>query len=357
MDNGIFRSPLLHLRLSELYMPQYWTTTPYRHLNVNADHQLVVTDDFLRTYLERPELAVIAESCAAERALHQRLLDNPRASISEAEITQMQDEDIQVNYGVWLRYREKLLKASSLESFYMSLFEGGGVDVPPLFVDQLTQLFLQHILGEEALPLELRMAELFFRPQLISIQEGGVVMAADAQTIERNAKADEFGNIVDLLKQNTVYSKSVDLDVLHEANADSYWERNEQHDFAVQLNHSQAAARSLCSVLQKWIKHFLGVEVKIKPLKEVSDSQWVWHVGLDASATEILNALYNAEHVDDATLARLLCLFRLEFMRTSDARPELAGQYVYMAIAMNGKNELKLKPQNLLFNLPLARVS
>ena len=336
-------------------MPQYWTSTPYHHLGVNAHHQLVVTDDFLRTYLHSPELALIAESCAAERALHQRLLDNPRASISEAEIAQMQDEDIQVNYGVWLRYREKLLKAASLESFYMSLFEGGGVDVPPLLISQLTQLFLRHILGEDPAPLELRMSELFFRTQLISIQEGGVVMAADAQTIERNAKSDEFGNIVDLLKKNTLNSKSVDLDVLHEANADSYWGRTEQYDFAVQLNYSQTAARSFCSVLQKWIKHFLGVDVKIKPLREVSDSQWVWHVGLDASATEILNALYKQESVDESVLARLLCLFRLEFIHSSDALPELAGKNVYLAIAMNDKKELKLKPQNLLFNLPLAR--
>lgn len=338
-------------------MPSYWMNTPYRHLSVNADHQLVVTDDFLRSYLDRPELALIPESCAAERTLHARLLENPKAPISEAEIAQMQDEDIQVNYGVWLRYREKLLKASSLENFYMGLFQGGGVDVPPLFIAQLTQLFLQHILGEDVPPLELRMAELFFRTQLISIQEGGVVMAADAETIERNAKADEFGNIVDLLKQASPKLKSIDLDVLHEENADLYWERNDAYDFAVQLNYSQASARSLCSVLQKWIKHFLGVDVKIKPLKEVSDSQWVWHVGLDASATEILNALYNKDLIDEASLARLLCLFRLEFMNSSDARAELAGKNVYMAIAMNEKKELKLKPQNLLFNLPLARVS
>ena len=112
-------------------MPSYWSSSPYRHLRVSPDNQLIVTDDFLRTYLERPELALIPDSCAAEQALHQRLLENPRAEISEAEIAQMQDADIQINYGIWLRYRTKLLMAPSLESFYMSLFEGEGVDVPP----------------------------------------------------------------------------------------------------------------------------------------------------------------------------------------------------------------------------------
>lgn len=110
-------------------------------------------------------------------------------------------------------------------------------------------------------------------------------------------------------------------------------------------------------MLQKWIHHFLGVDVKIKPLKEVSDPNWVWHVGLDAASTEILNALYNKESVDEPDMARLLCLFRLEFINSTDTRPEFSGRNVYMAIAMNEKNELKLKPQNLLFNLPLAKSS
>ena len=338
-------------------MPAYWSHSPYRLLQISPDRQLLVTDDFLRSYLDRPELALIPESCAAERNVHQRLMDNPRAEISEADIAQMQDADIQVNYGIWLRYRTKLLKAPSLEAFYMSLFEGAGVDVPPLFISQLTQVFIQHILGEDAAPLDVRMAELFFRTQVISIQEGGVVMAADAETIERSAKADEFGSIVDLLKQGTMASQSVDLDVLHEENASDYWSRDEGYDFAVQLNYSQPTTRSFCSVLQKWINHFLGVEVKIKPLKEVSDSNWLWHVGLDASATEILNALYNKESVDEPDLARLLCLFRLEFINSTDTRPEFAGRNVYLGIAMNEKNELKLKPQNVLFNLPLAQAS
>jgi hypothetical protein len=239
----------------------------------------------------------------------------------------------------------------------MSLFEGDGVDVPPLFISQLTQVFIQHILGEDAPPLELRMAELFFRTQVISIQEGGVVMAADALTIERSSKADEFGSIVDLLKRGTPASQSVDLDVLHEENASNYWARDSDFDFAVQLNYSQPTTRSFCSVLQKWINHFLGVEVKIKPLKEVSDPNWVWHVGLDASSTEILNALYNKEVVEEPDLARLLCLFRLEFINSTDTRPDFAGRNVYLGMAMNEKKELKLKPQNVLFNLPLARAS
>jgi hypothetical protein len=37
-------------------------------------------------------------------------------------------------------------------------------------------------------------------------------------------------------------------------------------------------------------------------------------------------------------------------------RPAIAGRPVYLAMAMNPDNVLKLKPQNLLLNLPLARL-
>jgi hypothetical protein len=36
-------------------------------------------------------------------------------------------------------------------------------------------------------------------------------------------------------------------------------------------------------------------------------------------------------------------------------RREIAGKPVYMAMAMDKEQRLKLKPQNLLLNLPLAR--
>ena len=56
-------------------------------------------------------------------------------------------------------------------------------------------------------------------------------------------------------------------------------------------------------------------------------------------------------------MGRLLCLFRLEFADPADMRPAIAGEPVYLAMAMDGEQRLQLKPQNLLLNLPLARPS
>ena len=338
-------------------MTNFWPHSAYKTLTVGSDKQLLVTDDFLRTYLLRPELNLVPESCAAERALHQRLSENPRAAISDEEISGMADPDIQVNYQVWLRYRAKLLAASSLENFYMSLFKGDGVDVPPLFIAQLAQIFIRHILGEDCHPLDARMGELFFRVQKITVLEDSVVMAADDEIVTRNAQAGETGNILDLLKSKSMSMRSIDLDVLHEENADLYWEKNEDYDFAVQLNFSQPPINHFCRVLEKWIQHFLGAQVRITPMQQITDPKWSWHVGLDAAATDILNKLYNKEPVDSDELEKVICLFRLDFIDEAAVTQSQAGKPVYMGIAMNDEKQLKLKPQNLLFNLPLAKAS
>ena len=338
-------------------MTNFWPHSAYQTLAVGSDNQLQVTDDFLRTYLLRPELNLVPESCDAERALHQRLSENPRAAVSDQEITAMADPDIQVNYQVWLRYRTKLLGASSLENFYMSLFKGDGVDVPPLFISQLAQIFIRHILGEDCNSLDARMGEIFFRTQKITVLEDGVVMGADDEVVTRNAQAGETGNILDLLKSKSMSMRSIDLDVLHEENADLYWEKNEDHDFAVQLNFGQPPINHFCRVLEKWVQHFLGAQVRVTPMQQITDPKWSWHVGLDAAATDILNKLYNKEPVDSEELEKVICLFRLDFIDEAAVTQSQAGKPVYLAIAMNDEKQLKLKPQNLLFNLPLAKAS
>jgi hypothetical protein len=108
-------------------------------------------------------------------------------------------------------------------------------------------------------------------------------------------------------------------------------------------------------VLERWIAHFLGVAVAIRPRREIDDRRWVWHVGLTAEASSLLNDLYNGADVDDDRMARLLCLFELTFANPADMRPTIAGRPVYLALAMDGDARLRLKPQNLLLNLPLAR--
>ena len=337
-------------------MPDFWRGCGYRLLARTSEGRLAVTDDFLRSFLVRPELAPVPESCAAELHLHDALLARPRGTVDTAALDAIADADARENYRIWLRFRDRLTAADSLESAYIGLFRGEGVDVPPLFVAQVTQILLRHILGERAEPLAARAAEMLFRPQKIAVTDDGAVMAADEVTVETYADSGGFGSLGELLSRNRTPMRTIDLDVLSDENGAIYWERDERHDLSVSLNRGRPALAALTRVMEDWIAHFLGVEVSIRTEREIDDAHWSWHVGLDAEASAILNDLYNRQPVDEARMGRLLCLFRLEFANPADMRPALAGRPVWLAMAMDGHDRLRLKPQNLLMNLPLAAV-
>ncbi|RZJ03648.1 MAG: hypothetical protein EOO54_25710, partial [Haliea sp.] len=134
-------------------MHDYWPGCGYQFLEREAGGQLRVTDDFLRSLLQRPELAPVPESCAAERALHEALLARPREAVLEAQLAALSDGDARANYAVWLRFRDRLLAQPTLEGSYLQIFRAD-VDVPPVFVHQLTQILLRHVLGDAATPLQ-----------------------------------------------------------------------------------------------------------------------------------------------------------------------------------------------------------
>jgi hypothetical protein len=337
-------------------MHDYWPSCGYALLARDGDGRLVVTDAFLRSLLDRPELAPVPESCPAELALRAQLHEQPRRVIGQAQLDAVQDADARENYAVWLRFRQRLLAQPTLEGSYLALFRAD-VDVPPVFVQQLTQVVLRNALGDAATAMQARAAEMLFRSQKIALQDDGRVMAADEETVERHAISGNFGTIGELLKQGGIPLRTADLDVLGAENADDYWPRTDAHDLVVSLNHGEPALDALCRVLERWITHLLGTQVRVAVEREIDDDQWLWHVGLDAQASGVLNDLYQGQEVDEGRMASMLCLFSLHFVEEAAVRPELAGKPVYLAMAMDAQKRLKLKPQNLLLNLPLARRS
>ena len=52
-------------------------------------------------------------------------------------------------------------------------------------------------------------------------------------------------------------------------------------------------------------------------------------------------------------MTRLLSLFRLAVADKGAVIDEMAGRPVYLGLAMDRQGKLRLKPQNLLLNLPL----
>lgn len=314
---------------------------------------MIVTDDYLRLYYRRPELAPVPDSCAAERALHAALLADPRRATSAAEVAAIADTDARENYGVMLRFREKLLGAPDLATFYFNLFRAD-VTVPPDFVHHTAQVLLRGMLDGAPDALEARAAELFFRPQRVTIREGAV-MLADAATVETHATDSGLGNIGRMLVQVQAPVRAAELDVLDDANRDAYWQRDERHDTVLQVNPGQPGSLALCRVLEKWIAHFHGLRARVSPIREIPDEDWRWHVGLDAEATALLNAVYDGADVAEGEMMRIIGLFRTEFDDPAALLPELGGVPVFLGLAITPDRMLRMKPQNLLTNLPLAR--
>ena len=229
------------------------------------------------------------ESGEAELRLHAALMEAPRRAVSADEIAALEDEDVRHNYRVILRFRDRLLEAGTVEGCYMSLFRAP-IDIPPMFVDQLAHVILRNLLDGTDDPLRLRAAELFYREQKATIQDGHALLA-DLETVEMHASGNRYGSIGRLIVEAQGDLAKVDLDVLEKANAALYWERESRHDTVVSLTYGRPALDAFCRVSEAWIRHFLSTPVKIKPLRQIDEHPWAWHAGLDAEATAILNDL------------------------------------------------------------------
>ncbi|MFN3568944.1 MAG: DUF6352 family protein [Polaromonas sp.] len=349
-------------------MQDFWPSSGFTRLQRNPRGWLLPTDDYLRLFLARPELEVLPESCVAEQALHAALQAEPARPVSETELQALQDEDARESYGLFLRFRDGLLDAGTLEAYYLGLFRAGSIAIAPLFVDLLAQAITRNLLDDATDAYEVRAAEMLFRPQRISTADGQV-LAGDRERLDMLNQHGGLGDFGRFLAEAGAPLRSITMQVLGDDNAPDYWQDGERHSFLLDLRHevsndlshglvltltrARSGLKALARVLEKWVKHFLGVAVTIRPLQKVDDEAWRWHVGLDIESTALLNDLYEGREVDAERMSRLVSLFRLDFDDPQEMRADVAGKPVYLGLMMNADRVLRLKPQNLLVNLPL----
>jgi hypothetical protein len=320
---------------------EFWLCGAQSSLKQDAQGWLQANDEFWRHWLARPELALVDESCPAEIALHQALLAMPTATVSAEQVAALADPDARANYQFFLRFRDDLLAAGTLEAAYMRLMREP-LTLPPLFVDGLVATITGYLLAGNEDAFQVRAAELLFRPQRLSLTEGRL-LCADLEGLDRRQASAGL------------------LDVLSPDNAAEFWQCGEQQLFALDLTHEVAnqlghglsfnltlkhsGLKALAQVLALWLKHFLGRPLSISALQKVDDPAWSWHIGLDVDAMRLLNDLYEDRPVDTARMSQLISLFKLEV-------PGAYAKPIYLGLAMSGDKSLKLKPQNLLLNLP-----
>ena len=286
-----------------------------------------------------------------ELALHSSLMESPRRALSESDLSQVEDVDARDNYRLLMRFRDRLLAAGTVEGCYMTLFKGP-IDVPPMFIDQLAHVVLRNILDGCDDPLRLRAGELFFREQKVTLQEGHVLVADD-ETVQMHAAGNRYGSIGRLIVEAQGEAGKIDLDVLDRANAPLYWERESRYDTVISLTYGRPALDALCRDIEAWVAHFLNLKVSVKPIRRIDEAHWAWHVGLDAESTAILNELWAGGEIEAGRMRRVLALFALQFDDPAAMRSDIAGRTVYLALSCGEDEVVRMKPQNLLTNLPL----
>lgn len=319
---------------------------------------------------------MVDESCPAEIALHQALHVDPLGAVAPSQLAALEDEDARANYGYFLQFRDGLVAAGSLEAWYLRLFRQGNINIPPLFIGWVAQACahnaLQQHLGPTCSAMDARAAEMLFRTQRVSVQEGRI-LAGDRAVLDLLNETGGLGDLGRLLTENGTPLPTVALRVLNDVNADApapdYWNASDRHHTLLDLTHAvqntlshglvlnlanaRSGLKSLARVLQAWVAHFLGAQVSITPLPRVDDAAWRWHIGLDTESTALLNDLYEGHEVSADRQQRLLSLFTLQFASPQEMRADLVGKTVYLGLAMDAEGLLKIKPQNLLLNLPL----
>ena len=325
----------------------FWLTSGWHLLDKNDEGHLVPTEDFMRAYFYRPEVVPIEESCEAETNLHKKLVDKPFALVEKKELNSIKDKDVIFNYEVILKFRDFLSNYPTLDAAYLAIARGQSVNFPPLFVDQMVQIILKNILNETPYALQIRASEIFFRTQLVTISEDEI-MVADEATVQLQAEKK-------ITKANDPKQLEVDIDILRESSADNYWGRSDKFDTSIDLAYTKPGLDALARVIEKWINHFLSIEVLIKPMQKIEDEKWSWHLGLDSDSNKILNDLYHGLDVDEERLKQILCLFQLD--AEQGFVEEMKGKPVYVGLAMNENSKIKFKPQNILTNLPLSNSS
>jgi hypothetical protein len=327
----------------------FWLSCGHHLLDRDVDGRLPVTQEFLKAYLARPELTPLAESCAAERAIHCALLTNPRTPIESSQLSAIADIDARDNWELMIAWRDYLVGHLTLEAAYLEIVRRGR-KFPHLFLNQLVQVILRNVLHDCDDAFMLRAAELFFRPQKLTLDDGALVCADEESVAQRSAAT--LSPLSSLLGLPT----GAEMEVLSESNSHTYWQRSDVFDLALDLTGGRRGLAALGDVIERWISHLLLLDVQVVPVTELRDVAFTWYVGLDSEATRVGDALWAGEDLNEATQARLVGLYQMNFIDSADRDEKISDAPTYLIMAMSQDQRLRLKPQNLLTGLPIRQL-
>jgi hypothetical protein len=324
----------------------FWLSCGHHLLDRDADGNLLLTDEFLKAYLARPELMPPTEACPAERKLHVALLSDPKMPVAASQLAAIADPDARENWQMMIAWRDHLVRHRSIEAAYLDIVRRN-IKFPQVLIGQLVQAILRNLLDDCDDVFALRAAEMFFRPQRLKVQER-LVTAIDEERASL-LPSEPHSPLVELLG----LPASIEVDMLNDATAGRYWQRSDRFDMALDLTTGQRGLAARGDVVRLWLRHLLAIEVVIEPLAEFQKVELSWYVGLSSEATQIGDTLWNGGDLDDAMRTRLVGLFRLLFSDPAEMMEKVRGEPVYLLVAMAPDGVLRLKPQNLITGLPI----
>jgi len=253
---------------------------------------LTISDDYLRLFLARPEPAPLDETRASERALHAASMEAPRRTVTPERLARLQDADARENCAVFLEVA--VLARDNAERDWQAAASG------------------RHTM-------------------LLDLSQENPQADDRRRPPPEGARKPGSGPSLSCENQQTV-----------------------GHGLQFRLKNARSGLPALARVLERWVAHLLGVQVQIEPVVSIAEKNWRWHLRLDAESSALLNDLYEDRSVSDERHAGLISLFELRFANPAEMHPDIAGRPVYMGLAHDAQGLLRLKPQNLLLNLPLA---
>jgi hypothetical protein len=334
------------------HVEEFWVSSGHLLLQRTDEGRLAITDEFLKAFYVRPEVLPPPEACDAERALHSRLMVAPSDPVSNDDIKPMADPDARENWKLLIAFRDLLVQAGTVEKAYLSLVRNGMGTTPPMFVNQLVHTILRNTLDEEEDAFVLRAAEMFFRPQRLTVNEGALLLA-DEETVD-GAKVDHHASpLVAMFGEQAARS----LDVLIGDNAEGYKARSDAFDVVMDFSFDKEARPALGRVIERWLSHLIGLQVRVRAMPEIHDKNWQWFIGMDQEATRIGNQIWHGKDVPEADKARVVALYEMTIADQTRVLPAVAGSPVYLILAMGTDRIIRVKPQNLIAGLPLVEAN
>ena len=330
-------------------MKDFWLSCGHHLLDRDEGGGLVVTDEFLKIYLARPELKPPPDACVVEKTIHAALFADPRRAIGSDDIATIADPDARENWQAMLAFRDLLLRHRTLEAAYLDVIRAK-LKIPHIFLNQLVHVILRNALDGCEDPFVLRAAELLFRTQRMTVHEGSLI-AADEELISGTS-----GMPASPLVSMLGLPAEANIEIMTEDNGKDYFARSDQFDMALDLTAGRRGVAALGTAVQRWTTHLLGLDVAVEPLTEMRDAKFTWYVGLDADGSQIGDLLWGGDALDERTAARIVGLFRLTFRDPEVMIDKVRGDPVYLLLAMTVDKLLRMKPQNLVTGLPVRHL-